>query len=97
MFRNMLSDGLGALFDPLTKFLRDMLGIAILCGGGGGALTALALMDFGFPMLIVIVVCAAFFLVGVVMAPGSSRDVGRAGFSERLSSRRQLRKYASYE
>lgn len=93
LLSNFFSDALSALFAPLLKFLKEMLGIFLLCGGFGSGLTAIALMDIGFPLVLVCVLGTGVGFIGVVMAPGA-HSMGPGGpFSERLERRRALRKY----
>lgn len=96
MLTSLFTDAIGAFFAPLMRFFKEMLGITILCGGGGGILTAISAWDLGyisgFVLLIVSVICAGLFLIGLVMAPGPhSQPIGT--YTERLERRRAMRKY----
>ena len=87
----MLNDVLAAALAPLWRALRGFLGMCVTCAGFGCALTALALMDVGFWMLVVVIVFMIIGLVGVAMAPLTHIRTQPPSFRDELARRRDSR------
>lgn len=86
-----MDEMLRAVFAPALRWFREFLGLCVLCAGGGGALTALALMPLNFLTLIVVVVGVGVLLLGMGMSTPRRRP--GESLSQRVLATSAMRRY----